>query len=1038
MVVQACPDEKLLAQLLLGQLPLNQVEEIADHVEVCEECLKRMEAFQDNDQLLQDLGTPSSYGNSGEFTDSMLENARKLRSEAETSLFDQTVDTDYNDPKGKTLIVSPSRDAKPSQTDATGEDLGFLHPPIQPNDLGCLGGYRVIEVLGVGGMGLVFRAVDAKLDRMLALKAMKPSIAIRPTAKDRFLQEAKATAAIEHDNVIQIYEVGEDNGVPYIAMPFLEGQSVESILEKGKQLTQLHVVRIAKHVASGLAAAHESGLIHRDIKPDNIWLDKKSKRAKILDFGLARLDEQAGKLTHSGQVIGTPKYMSPEQAAGEKVDFRSDLFSLGTVMYHLLAKQAPFEANSLTAILLKVSEVRAQPIEEHCPDIHPELSALIRHLMAKFPAQRPASTKEVVTKLTQIEQQLKGGPASNALSPTILKTDDDPSALKRRREQQSSSSFIRKPRTLIAAGVIGFVLLFGIVMMFQTPKGTIRVETIGDLEGLEVYVDDEKLVLNTDEKFASNKKHELALKLNGARLKLDPETNEFIIDEDNRLAVQLGSLQLSDDSFTITRGETEVLTIELLPAAPPLVNNDPQPALDQGDGWDYLIDPTLSKWVSRQLGTPEDGSRVSNGVIRLFDKGHYSFRTKKQYADFELEFEWASNRHGNAFVAYRADPILDPAEGSRGGIMYKLGHFDRQNQPSTGEVSLSGVFGVVAPQRPSFKPIREWNTSRIVARGKHIEHWLNGKKVCEATIGTPEWKAAARKNRQTGPFSNYGECPEGYIVLTEHNNDVFIRNMRVRELTVLQANEHSATSRHSPLFIEAHGLSKTELKRWLDTIPKNYIPKHINLRWGAPELIFDIVAEQNPTEKSWLVNFFDDNEEALRLSGTYRFSHTLYWRLLFPTNGIPPKEGPGLRIRWEDAGEVYKPAEVDNQDFQQAVTTYSNRKWLPMSLCVTQSGDQVNHFFLGHQRGDVAHESFVTYVGRIQIQSGNLQRTWLAAPLFPIGGGNPNTASLMRLPRKQRPFRLGDVICTFRRRIRIYFVAATTIRMVSQLSRFVH
>src|SRR5262245_30309859 len=177
-------------------------------------------------------------------------------------------------------------------------------------------------------MGVVFLAEDPQLKRHIALKAMLPAIAADPDLRKRFFREAQAAAAVENDYVVPIYQIGEDRGVPYFAMPFLKGEPLDSWLDEGKAPTLHDVVRIGRQIAQGLAAAHERGLIHRDIKPANIWLEAPNGRVRILDFGLARPEDAgAERLTHSGIIPGTPAYMAPEQARAENVDYRSDLFS---------------------------------------------------------------------------------------------------------------------------------------------------------------------------------------------------------------------------------------------------------------------------------------------------------------------------------------------------------------------------------------------------------------------------------------------------------------------------------------------------------------------------------------------------------------------------------------------------------------------------------------------------------------------------------------------------------------------------------------
>jgi hypothetical protein len=282
------------------------------------------------------------------------------------------------------------------------EHLEILSPPQAPDELGRLGPYRILRVLGAGGMGVVFEAEDPALSRRLAIKAMLPGLAAGKSARERFLREARSAAAIEHDNIVPIYQVGEDRGVPFIAMPFLKGEPLDARLLREGALPPAEVLRIGREVARGLAAAHEKGLIHRDIKPANIWLEGEEGRAKVLDFGLARsgTDQQ---LTQTGAVIGTPAYMSPEQAAGKKLDGRSDLFSLGSVLYRMATGRQPFEGADTISTLMAVSTEEPTPPSEANPQVPEGLSGLIMDLLEKAPEARPASALEVVAALSALE-----------------------------------------------------------------------------------------------------------------------------------------------------------------------------------------------------------------------------------------------------------------------------------------------------------------------------------------------------------------------------------------------------------------------------------------------------------------------------------------------------------------------------------------------------------------------------------------------------------------------------------------------------------
>src|SRR5262245_42026123 len=217
--------------------------------------------------------------------------------------------------------------ARQSQTDSaaqggdtpTGPGADAAVPAGHTGEVRRLGGYVLLQPLGQGGMGEVYLAVDAVLGRRVAVKVMRPDIAARPGFRDKFLREARAAAALQHDHVVPIYHVGEDGGVPFIAMPLLQGESLEDRLGREGRLPAAEVARVGREVAEGLAAAHAAGLVHRDVKPANLWLEAPGGRVKVLDFGLARPVE-AGGLTQSGAVLGTPQYMAPEQGDGRPVD----------------------------------------------------------------------------------------------------------------------------------------------------------------------------------------------------------------------------------------------------------------------------------------------------------------------------------------------------------------------------------------------------------------------------------------------------------------------------------------------------------------------------------------------------------------------------------------------------------------------------------------------------------------------------------------------------------------------------------------------
>src|SRR5262249_33435391 len=248
---------------------------------------------------------------------------------------------------------------------------------------------------------------------------------VTPANRERFQYEARATAAIEHDHIVTIYQVGEDRGVPYLAMKLLQGRSLEDKLkEEGGWLPVPEVLRIGREVAEGLEAAHAKGLIHRDIKPANIWLEGERGRVKIVDFGLARAAEVDLNLTQEGLVMGTPAYMAPEQAEDKPLDHRCDLFSLGCVLYRTVTGQLPFKGKDSMAIMMAMATKEPDPPQEVDPMVPAPLSEFIMELLAKDPDDRPPSAKAVRIALETIEQQLAGVPVVPAVKP-LRENDGD-------------------------------------------------------------------------------------------------------------------------------------------------------------------------------------------------------------------------------------------------------------------------------------------------------------------------------------------------------------------------------------------------------------------------------------------------------------------------------------------------------------------------------------------------------------------------------------------------------------------------------------
>jgi serine/threonine protein kinase len=394
--VSACPDPRKLAKCLLGELAGPEVETLKQHLKNCARCLAALQTLKEDGRLEVSSGAgPRPVGQA----------LQTGQGNGKTRVLKQSKhETPVHLPAPSNLRTGPSPEpARPSEEAPVARPHSFLAPPEEPDEIGRLGPYRVLKVLGTGGMGTVFQAEDPQLKRPVALKVMKPEFRTDDESRQRFLREARAMAAIEHDHIVTVYQVGEDCGLPFLAMQLLRGETLENRLEREQKLPIAEVLRIGREIAEGLAAAHERGLIHRDIKPANIWLEEGRRRVKILDFGLARgMDDL--NLTRMGTVMGTPEFMSPEQAGAKEVDARSDLFSLGCVLYDMCAGQSPFQAKKTMMVLVALVTKTPRPVAELNSQVPGPLADLIMQLLEKAPEDRPASMNQVAEELRRIEE----------------------------------------------------------------------------------------------------------------------------------------------------------------------------------------------------------------------------------------------------------------------------------------------------------------------------------------------------------------------------------------------------------------------------------------------------------------------------------------------------------------------------------------------------------------------------------------------------------------------------------------------------------
>ncbi len=402
-------DRDRLRQLLDGELEPSVETDVTQHIGTCEVCRRQLESFAADESWWQ--GTREALSGA-------------------------------SDSNGVWSLNEPAENSPPNIP------LDFLSPSDNPAMLGRLGEFEILEWIGCGGMGIVLKGYDHELNRYVAVKVLHPHCATSAAARRRFAREAQAAAAVVHQHVVAIYAVDGQHHPPYLVMPFVPGESLQQRLSRKGAFDVVDVLRIGQQVAEGLAAAHAQGLVHRDIKPGNILLERNVERVLLTDFGLARAADDAS-LTQSGVIAGTPQFMSPEQAHGEQIDHRTDLFSLGTVLYTLLAGHSPFRAETTMGVLRRVCEDTPRPLREINPNVPVWLEAFIEKLYAKQPSQRFDNAQTVA-------EQLKGCLA-HVQEPTLVPLPSQVAELTKHRKRKNQRA--SRPSIAIGIAAIGLLIL---------------------------------------------------------------------------------------------------------------------------------------------------------------------------------------------------------------------------------------------------------------------------------------------------------------------------------------------------------------------------------------------------------------------------------------------------------------------------------------------------------------------------------------------------------------------------------------------------
>jgi serine/threonine protein kinase len=584
--------------------------------------------------------------------------------------------------------------------------LDFLVPSDTSDCLGKIGQYEVTEVVGRGGMGIVLKGNDPKLNRVVAVKVLAPELASNASARKRFLREGRAAAAVSHDHVVTIYGIDDAGPLPLIAMEYISGPSLEGRIQEAGSLELAEILRIGMQIASGLSAAHAQGLVHRDVKPANILLENGVEKVKITDFGLARAVDDV-RMTRPGVVTGTPEYMSPEQARGESVDHRTDLFSLGSVLYAMCTGRSPFRAENTVGMIRRVCEDTPRPIEDVNPETPGWLAQIVERLLAKEPDARFQSADEVA--------DLLGRHLAHLQQPSLAAKPELLPPLARPRKQARGGNRSRWPVAAAAAVLllVGFGLTeaTGVTNVAEFVSNILRIETRHGT--LVVKIDDPNIKVTVDE----NGETITLTGIGEHEIKLRPGRHAFEAAKAGRV--------FKSDLLTITRGGREVVNLGPEPYQPTPGAVDMlaliDPARDTRWGEWKLHDDILINW----------GSSSSICMPYLLPEEYDIIVTVKRLAgeSFLMLPVWVQGKRCWPTIDGWGDSVDAPEHEWFSGIIYPE------------DASAAKAKGWIEGYRGELLPLNQETTIRCAVREKEGKPSIHV--VCNGTTaidwkGTPE------------------------------------------------------------------------------------------------------------------------------------------------------------------------------------------------------------------------------------------------------------------------------------------------------------
>lgn len=654
-----CDPQKLDA-LLSGQLSDDEISQVEDHLSVCGNCSERLQYA-------------AGAGSTWEVTKCLL------------------AADEYDSPQGWPSVASKFageelRMSRSQTADVlTREIRGWLDPTDDPQSLGRFAGYEIVGIVGHGGMGIVLKGFEASLNRFVAIKVLAPRLATNGSARIRFAREAQAAAAVRHDNVIAIHRVDDWHGLPFLVMPYVGGVSLQKRIDTDGPLCLEQTLRVGLQIAAGLAAAHAQGLIHRDIKPANILLEVGVERVTITDFGLARAADDAS-ITRTGVIAGTPQYMSPEQAEGKQLDVRSDLFSLGSVLYAMATGRPPFRGEGSLDVLKRIVHQPARPMQEIEPSVPGWLQHIVSQLHSKSPKDRPESASKVA-ELLEIYLAHVQQPLATPLPQSLL-------------APEASANRFRQPlhKWLIALAFAFSLIFAGVLIILELDKGTLTIESDADNVPIKVVQGGETVKQLTISKDGAKTR----LRSGNYTIEIDGESTVYEI-VGNHVTLKRGEHAIA--KITVTDRTRTAVTIESIPELDLVVLKGTKAGVEIAQDLILTTPTSEGKGSSREASESEAKKVQSRPAESLNNDAENDLSENKPYfkADYsraDLVGARLSGRgafdQANFYRASMTNAIL--SGGKRG---FNQASFERADASGT---TLLG--GEAAFQRASFKNAR--------------------------------------------------------------------------------------------------------------------------------------------------------------------------------------------------------------------------------------------------------------------------------------------------------------------------------------------